>query len=71
MATKITLSTGESLKIRRDIDEVVLEIDAALAAGSLISVHGARGGVVWVNSTQIVRVEEIAKPDAAGGASET
>lgn len=61
METKITLVTGETIRIRRETDEAVSEINAALAAGSLLSVMSARGGVVWINPAQIVRVEAIAK----------
>jgi uncharacterized protein YlzI (FlbEa/FlbD family) len=58
MATKITLVTGESIQLRHEIDEAVSEINAALAAGSLMSVKSARGGEFWINPAQIVRVEE-------------
>jgi hypothetical protein len=62
MAAKIMLVTGESIQIKREIDEAVSEINAALTAGSLMSVESARGGVVWINPAQIVRVQEIAEP---------
>jgi hypothetical protein len=49
MATKIMLVTSGSIQVKREIDEVVSEINAALTEGSLVSVKGARGGVVWIN----------------------
>jgi uncharacterized protein YlzI (FlbEa/FlbD family) len=59
MATKITLVTGESIQPRHEIDEAVSEIDAALAAGSLMGVKSARGREFWINPAQIVRVEQV------------
>ena len=55
--TKITLVTGESIRIGRALDEVVADINAALATDSLVSIPGSRGRTVWVNPAQIVQVE--------------
>ena len=56
-AAKIRLVTGESIRIERALDEVVADINAALSAGSLVSVPGSRGATVWVNPVQIVQID--------------
>jgi hypothetical protein len=60
------LVTGESIQIKREIDDAVSEINRRAHGGSLVSVTSARGAAVWINPAQIVRVEEIAKPQMPG-----
>jgi hypothetical protein len=57
MAAKITLTTGETIRVESALNAIVAEIDTALASGSLLSVKGGRGRIVWINPVQIVRVD--------------
>jgi hypothetical protein len=57
MAAKITLVTGETIRVDYTVDDVVSEVNAALASASLLSMKGERGRVVWINPAQIVRID--------------
>jgi uncharacterized protein YlzI (FlbEa/FlbD family) len=66
MTTKITLVNGESIVLDLGAREVVAEINMASGTGSLMSTKGRDGREVWVNPTQVMKVETMAAVHQSG-----